>query len=147
MTLRSDHVAGAAVVVGGLIVWALSGDLPTGRLSMPGAGMMPKLLCALLVLFGLILILRGHDSVPFADISWSDLGHAVPVMAITAVAVALYTTLGFVLSMSLMLFALLCLERRNIAAAAAYSAGISVATYFLFTVVLKSPLEQGLLPF
>jgi hypothetical protein len=147
MTIRSDHVAGAVVIVVGLVVWALSGDLPTGRLSMPGAGMMPKLMCSLLIFFGAVLILRGGDSGPFADISWRDLAHAAPVMAITAAAVALYTTLGFVLSMGLMLFALLCLERRNLIAAAAYSAGISVGTYFLFTIVLKSPLEQGLLPF
>ncbi len=147
MTLRSDHVAGAVVIVIGLIVWAVSGDLPTGRLSMPGAGMLPKLLCSLLIFFGLMLILRGGESAPFAEISWRDIAHAAPVMAITVVAVALYTTIGFILSMGLMLFALLCLERRNLVAAAAYSAGISVATYFLFTVVLKSPLEQGLLPF
>ncbi len=147
MTIRSDHVAGAVVIVIGLIVWALSGDLPTGRLSMPGAGMMPKLLCGLLIFFGLLLILRGADSGRFTDISWRDLAHAAPVMAITVAAVALYTTLGFILSMGLMLFALLCLERRNLVAAAAYSAAISVATYFLFTVVLKSPLEQGVLPF
>ena len=43
MTLRSDHVAGAAFVVFGIVVFALSGDLPFGRLSAPGAGMMPKL--------------------------------------------------------------------------------------------------------
>jgi hypothetical protein len=147
VTLRGDHVVGAAVIVIGLIIWAVSGDLPTGRLSMPGAGMMPKLLCALMIFFGLMLILRAGDSAPFAEISWGDIAHAAPVMAITVVAVALYTTIGFILSMGLMLFALLCLERRNLVAAAAYSAGVSVATYFLFTVVLKSPLEQGLLPF
>ncbi len=42
MTLRADHVAGAAFVVFGLLVIALSGDLPFGQLSMPGAGFLPQ---------------------------------------------------------------------------------------------------------
>ena len=43
MTLRTDHVAGAIFVAFGLLVFAVSGDLPFGTLSFPGAGMMPKL--------------------------------------------------------------------------------------------------------
>ena len=31
MTLRSDHIAGAVFVVLGIVVFALSGDLPFGR--------------------------------------------------------------------------------------------------------------------
>jgi hypothetical protein len=46
-----------------------------------------------------------------------------------------------------MLFALIAFEGRNLLAAAAYSLGISLATYALFTIVLKSPLEQGILRF
>ena len=46
--------------------------------------------------------------------------------AITAVAVALYTTLGFIIAMSLMLFVLIALEGRNLIAAAAFSLGISL---------------------
>ena len=36
---------------------------------------------------------------------------------------------------------------RNLFAAAVYSLGISLVTYALFTIVLKSPLEQGILGF
>jgi tripartite tricarboxylate transporter TctB family protein len=147
MIVRTDHVAGGTVIVVGLVVWALSGDLPFGRLSMPGAGMLPKLVCSLMMLFGLLLILRAGDSAPLASLSWGDLGHAGPVFVITALATALYVTLGFIITFSLMLFGLLCIERRNLIAAAAYSIGVSVATYYLFSVVLKSPLEPGLLGF
>ena len=62
-------------------------------------------------------------------------------------AVALYTTLGFIITMSLMLFALIAFEGRNLVAAAVYSVSISLVTYGLFTVVLKSPLDQGILGF
>ena len=53
--IRADHVAGGALAAFGLLVLALSGDLPIGTLSFPGAGMMPKLLASLLVVFGILL--------------------------------------------------------------------------------------------
>ena len=147
MTLRADHVAGGAAIAAAVAVLAVSGDLPFGTLAFPGAGMMPKLVCALMILFGAILVARGGASAPFSDIGWSDLPHAARVLAITAAAVALYTTLGFIVTMSLLLFALIAFEGRNLLAAAAYSVGVSLLTYALFTLVLKSPLEQGILGF
>ena len=147
MTLRADHVAGGAAIVAAVAVLAVSGDLPFGTMTFPGAGMMPKLICTLMILFGIVLIARAGTSPAFASISWSDLPHALRVFAITAAAAALYTTLGFVLTMSLMLFALIALERRNLLAAAAFSLGVTLSTYALFTVALKTPLEQGLLGF
>ena len=44
MTLRADHVAGAFFVGIGLLVIALSGDLPIGTLSLPGSGFLPTVL-------------------------------------------------------------------------------------------------------
>jgi hypothetical protein len=147
VTLRTDHVAGGAAVAAALAVLAVSGDLPLGTLAFPGAGMMPKLVCSLMILFGAILFLRGGAGEPFAAIGWSDLPHAVRVFAVTAAAVALYTTLGFIVTMALMLFVLIAWEGRNLIAAAAYSIGVSLLTYGLFTTVLKQPLEQGILGF
>jgi putative tricarboxylic transport membrane protein len=148
VTLRTDHVAGGFFVAFGVLVFALSGDLPFGTLSFPGAGMMPKLVTALLVIFGLILILRGGESAPLSTVSWSDLPHAVRVVAITAAAVALYQTLGFLITMALLLFTLTFgTERRHWAAALAFSVGVVLLTYVLFGVVLKTPLEHGLLGF
>jgi putative tricarboxylic transport membrane protein len=147
MTLRADHIAGGVAIAAALAVLSVSGDLPFGTLAFPGAGMMPKLVCALMIGLGAILIARGGASTPFRDISWSELPHALRVLVITAAAVALYTTLGFIVTMSLMLFALIAFEGRNLIAAAAYSVSVSLLTYALFTIVLKSPLEQGILPF
>lgn len=147
MTLRTDHVAGGAAIAAALVVLAVSGDLPFGTPAFPGAGMMPKLVCGLMVLFGALLVARGGAGEAFASIGWSDLPHAIRVFAVTAAAVALYTTLGFIVTMSLMLFALIAWEGRNLIAAAAYSIGVSLLTYGLFTIVLKQPLEQGILGF
>lgn len=144
MMLRADHVAGAAFVVFGLVVIALSGDLPTGQLSMPGSGFLPKIVATLIVVFGAVLMLRGGESEPFSKIPWSDGAHAAMVTAIAAVAIALYTYLGFIITMALMMIALLIvIERRNPLRAGAYSIAIVLFTYLCFSYLLKSPLPAS----
>ena len=148
MTLRSDHVAGGAFFALGIVVFAISGDLPFGTLSAPGAGMMPKLMAGLMMAFALAVIAGGASSPALAQIDWSDRGHAACVVLITAAAAVLYRPLGFLITMSLLLFSLLVLgERRNILIAAAYSVALTLFAYWLFGKALKSPLERGLLWF
>ena len=148
MILRADHVAGAAFIALGVVVFAISGDLPFGRLSSPGAGMMPKLMAGLMIAFAAMIFLNAAAGRKFSDIDWKDRGHAVTLVAITAAAIALYQTLGFLITMALLVFTLLvAVERRNILRAAAYGAGLSVFAYWLFSKALKSPLEHGLLWF
>jgi hypothetical protein len=145
---RTDHVAGSVFVALGIVVLALSGDLPVGTLSFPGAGMMPKLVAGLMIVFGLLLVGRAGESAPLASLAWGDLSHAARVVAITAVAIALYQPLGFIITMALLLFTLTFgAERRPMLAAAAFSAGVVALTYLLFAVVLKTPLEPGVLGF
>ena len=148
MTLRADHVAGAIFVAFGILVFAISGDLPFGSLSMPGAGMMPKLVTGLMMLFGLALILGAAQSAPFAEIDWSDRNHALLVLIIAAAATSLYQWLGFILTMTLLVFALLVVvERRNPLRAAAYAVGLTVIAWWVFGKALKAPLETGILGF
>jgi hypothetical protein len=141
MILRRDHIAGGAFVAAGLLVFAMSGDLPFGTLASPGAGMMPKLVLTLLIGFGFILFIRSRESPPLATIAWGDFPHAATVVVVSAVATALYTMIGFVLSMTLLLFVLLFfIERRNIWRAAIVSIGVTIGSYYLFNTLLKSPL-------
>ena len=57
-------------------------------------------------------------------------------------------TLGFLITMSLLVFTLLTVvERRNVLIAAAYSVGLTLFAYWLFGKALKAPLERGLLWF
>ena len=144
--IRADHVAGGAFAALGLLVLALSGDQPIGTLSFPGAGMMPKLLASLLIVFGVLLVVRARGSAPLAEVPWQDLPHAMRVAAVTSVAIAFYQTLGFVITMGLLLFVLVFgVERRAPVSAAAFSAGVVALTYLLFNIALKTPLEPGLL--
>ena len=148
MTLRRDHVAGGAFVVAGALILAVSGDLPFGTLASPGAGMLPKLMIALMMAFGLILLLRAGESPPFAAVAWGDLPHAARVIAMAATAVALYVPLGFLPTMALLLFGLIYgVERRPLLNAALFSAGVTGVAYLLFSTLLKSPLPRGVLWF
>jgi hypothetical protein len=148
MTLRSDHIAGAAFVVFALAVFVLSGDLPFGSLASPGAGMMPKLLLVLMILFGIVLILNAQASAPLSEIDWSDRNHALLVVLIAGVTTTFYQWLGFILTMSLLVFTLLMVvERKNILRAAAYSIGLTMVAWWVFGTALKSPLETGILGF
>ena len=144
MILRADHVAGAIFVGIGLLVFALSGDLPAGRLSMPGSGFLPKIIAALLIVFGAALVLRAKESEAFSAISWSDLPHALQVIAIAAAAIALYTKAGFLLTLFLLLAALLIvIERRNPLRATIYAASVVVIAFVGFEYVLRTPVPNG----
>ena len=148
MTLRSDHVAGIFFILFGIVVFAISGDLPFGTISSPGAGMLPKLIAGLMMAFAAAIILGGSSSQPFAAIDWSDRGHAILVVLITAVAIYAYQLLGFLITMSLLVFTLLVVvERRNLLIAAVYSVGLTLFAYWMFGKALKAPLERGLLWF
>jgi hypothetical protein len=117
-------------------------------LSAPGAGMMPKLLVGLMIAFGIALMVGAARSQPFAEIDWSDRNHALLVVIIAGIAIASYQTVGFLITMSLLVFVLLVvIERRPLHYAAAYALVLTLLAYALFAKALKSPLEQGILGF
>ena len=72
VNLRRDHVGGAAFILIGALVHSMSDDLPFGTLASPGAGMMPKLVIAAMIAFGLILLARARASPALAAIAWDD---------------------------------------------------------------------------
>jgi hypothetical protein len=148
IALRSDRVAGLFFIALGILVFALSGDLPFGTISSPGAGMMPKLMAGLMIAFAIAIIASGGASQRLAEIDWSDRWHALLVVLITAAGIYAYQRLGFLVTMSLLVFTLLVVvERRNVLIAAAYSIGLTLFAYWLFGKALKAPLERGLLWF
>jgi hypothetical protein len=144
MTLRADHISGGFFIAFGVLVLALSGDLPFGTLSFPGAGFLPDILAVLTILFGLILIARASESKPFASVPWSDAKHAGLVILLTAAAIAVFDWLGFLTTDVLLIFGLLVvIERVKFIPATIYSVGVVVFTYVLFVYALKTPMEPG----
>jgi putative tricarboxylic transport membrane protein len=148
MTLRRDHVAGGVFVIAGLLVLAVSSDLPFGTLASPGAGMLPTLAVALMMAFGLILLAQARQSPLLVEVNWADLPHAIRVAVVAAAAATLYVPLGFALTIPLLLFTLIVLvERRPVLPAAAFSIAAPLAVYALFSLVLRTPLPRGVLGF
>jgi hypothetical protein len=131
-----------------VLIFAVSGDLPFGTLAAPGAGMMPKVMAGFMILFAALLVLGAAQSAPLATVDWSDRGHAALVVLVTGAAAAAYRSLGFLITMTLLVFCLLVIvERKNALRAAAYSIALTLFAYWLFDKLLRSPLEPGLLSF
>jgi hypothetical protein len=148
MLLHRDHVAGAFFILAGAIVFLLSGDLPVGSMAMPGAGMMPKLVLALMIVLGLALMAQARKSPRLATIAWDDLPHALGVLVAAMAATALYNILGFRIAMALMLTGLVIIvERRNPVRGILFGLGVPICVDVLFGTLLKSPLPRGLLGF
>ena len=148
MNLRRDHVAGGAFVLAGALVLAVSTDLPFGTMASPGAGMLPKLIVGFLMAFGAVLFVRAAGSPLLSTIAWTDAPHAVRVVIVAALAIGLYTTLGFVFTAGALLFVLTFLvERRPLLVSAAFSIGVTVLAYALFGLLLKTPLPRGIMGF
>jgi hypothetical protein len=146
--LRADHVAGGAFIALGVAVFALSGELPFGTLTQPGAGMMPKLVATLMMIFAVAMMATSRDSPRFAGLDWSDAGHAALVVAITAIGIACYVWLGFIITMSLLVVALLVVvERKSPIYAVPYALILVIFAWWLFGKALKAPLERGILGF
>lgn len=148
MNIRSDHVAGGAFIALGIFVFAIATDLPFGTVSAPGAGMMPKLMASLVMIFAAIVMLNAGESPEFLKLDWSDRGHAALLVLITGLAVLAYRPIGFLITMAALVFALLVVvERRGLLPAAIYSVSLTLFAYWLFSKALKAPLERGLLWF
>jgi hypothetical protein len=146
--IRADHVAGGAFIALGIAVFIIGWDLPFGRLSAPGAGMLPKMMAGLMIALSAGILIAGNNRERLQDIPWSDWKHAVLILVISSVAVSLYATLGFLITMSLLVFSLLAIvERKNVLAAAAYAVILTGFAYWLFAILLKAQLERGLLWF
>lgn len=128
----------------GVVVFAMSGDLPFGSLTAPGAGMLPKLTAGVMMAFAALIIVSGRASPPMRSIDWSDWKHAALLVLITGAAIIAYRPLGFLITMSLLVFALLVVvERKNWLRAAVYAIALTLFAYWLFGKALKSPLERG----
>lgn len=146
--LRADQVVGGAFLAIGVAVFIIGWDLPFGRISAPGAGMLPKLMAGVIILFAAGIFINGKSQEKFSDIPWSDWRHAALILGVSGIAVSVYAWLGFLITMSLLVFALLTIvERKHVLPAAAYAASLTLFAYWLFGIVLKAPLEHGVLWF
>ena len=98
--------------------------------------------------FAIIIMIAGQSSEKLSEIPWDDWTHAALIIGISGVATLLYAKLGFLITMSLLVFGLLTIvERKTIVAAASFAVALTLFAYWLFGIALKAPLERGILWF
>ena len=142
--LTTDRVAGAALVVVGLVAVWQSLQFPFGSLHRPGPAYVPVLLAVLLIVFGLAVAALGGASRRLDAIGWAEWRHAVAIFATCAFAAVALERLGYRLTMAaLLVFFLGVVERKKPLVVAAVALGFSLISYLVFATWLRVPLPLG----
>jgi hypothetical protein len=139
--LRSDQFAGLMLMALAGYVGFANRAYPLGTLAEPGPGYVPLLLAIFLGVMGLLVVVRGRLSSPFAALDWSDAGRAVTLLAACGMAAFALETLGYRITIAaLMIFLLGVMERRKPWLVAVVGLGFAWLSYYVFATLLSVPL-------
>lgn len=139
--LRSDQASGLLLIALALYVWWMNRVYPIGTLSEPGPGYVPLLLAGFMGVMGLLVALSGGQSMPLAQLQWTEAKRAIAVLLACGVAAYALERLGYRITMAaLLVFFLGVMERRKPLMVAMVGIGFSLATYYLFATLLRVPL-------
>jgi putative tricarboxylic transport membrane protein len=142
--MTTDRVAGAALVLIGLVAVWQSLAFPVGSLHRPGPAFMPLVLAALLILLGVAVAMTGSNAQRLADVGWHEARHAVAIFASCAFAAWGLDRLGYRLTMAAVLaFLLLRLERRPLVLGLVLTAAMAWGSFYVFDTLLRVPLPRG----
>jgi hypothetical protein len=146
--VTTDRVAGAVLALIGLFVVSESvlsaRRLPLGTLRTPGPAYVPVLLAALLIAFGIVLVLWGRGAMRMRLVAWTEWRHAVAIFAVCAFAAFMLERIGFRLTMALVLLVLLALvERQGVVFAVLYAVAFVGGAFLVFDTLLRVPLPRG----
>jgi hypothetical protein len=139
-----DRVGGVALAVIALVWMWEARKLPLGSLQNPGPAYTPMVLAALLLGFAVLVTVRGGRTGRIAAVGWSEWRHAVAILAVLGFMAFALERLGYRLTIIVALaVVLLVLERRSWLTAAAFSLAFALASFHLFSVVLRVPLPRS----
>ena len=142
--LTTDRVAGGALVMLALFTLWESRLLPLGSLRNPGPAYMPVALAALLLVFGVLLVMVGGKAIKIATVGWSEWRHAVAIFAVCAFAAWVLERLGYRATIAVSLgFLLGIVERKGIVFTVVFSLAMALGTFLLFDTLLRVPLPRG----
>jgi putative tricarboxylic transport membrane protein len=142
--MTTDRLAGAALVLIGIVAIWESRAFPLGSLHRPGPAFMPVLLAALLILFGLAVAAMGAAAGRLLDVGWAEWRHAAAIFGCCAFAAWGLDRLGYRLTMAAVLAVLfLALERLTVVASLVLTVGMAWGSFYLFDTLLKVPLPRG----
>ena len=142
--MTTDRLAGAALVLMGIVAIWESRAFPLGSLHRPGPAFMPVLLAALLILFGVAVAAMGAHARRLLAAGWSDWRHAAAIFGCCAFAAWGLDRLGYRLTMAVVLAVLFVgLERLGVMASLGLTIGMAWGSFYLFDTLLKVPLPRG----
>jgi len=142
--LTRDRVAGAVIVLFSLYVMWEDRALPLGTYHKPGPGFMPMLLAVILAVAGLLIVLTGGTSPPFASLEWTEWRHALAILAGCGFTALALERLGYRLTVTLLVgFLLSVVERRRPVTVIAMALALSLGTFYVFCTLLQVPLPLG----
>ena len=146
--LTTDRVAGAALTLFGLFVIWESRTLPLGTLRNPGPAFLPIALALLLAGFGGVIVALGARAPRLGDVGGQGWRHAVAIFAACGFAALALERIGYRPTVTItLLFLVGVVERRPAPVAIGMALGLALATFFLFSTVLRVPLPRGPLGF
>ncbi len=142
--VTTDRVAGAVLVLVGLVTIEESRVLPLGTVHRPGPAYMPVLLASLLIVFGIAVFALGGRARRFGDVGWEERRHAVAIFAACAFAAWGLERLGYRLTVAVVLaFLLFVLERKGVVLTLVVTVAMAWGSFWLFDTLLRVPLPRG----
>ena len=142
--MTTDRVAGATLVLVGLVTIWESRAFPLGSLHRPGPAYMPVLLAVLLIVFGVAVFLMGRRARHVVEVGWHEWRHATAIFAACAFAAWGLERIGYRLTMAAVLaFLLLLLERKGLVLGLVLTVIMAWGSFYLFDTLLKVPLPRG----
>jgi hypothetical protein len=142
--MTTDRLAGATLVLFGLVTIWQSRAFPLGSLHRPGPAYMPVVLAIILITFGIAVFAMGARARGVVEVGWHEWRHAVAIFGACAFAAWGLERLGYRLTMAAVLaFLILVLERKGWVLGLAVTVVMAWGSFYLFDTLLKVPLPRG----
>jgi hypothetical protein len=144
-----DIFIGGAAAVLGAAVFVMTLSFPRMADGAPGPALFPQLLSAMLVGFGAVTILqsRGASAETGEIHELSGIVRGAIILVLIAIYIAVVQRLGFVITGTLLVLALMLLLRVRLLTAALSTVVIVAFCVLLFSKALRVPLQPGILGF
>ena len=142
---NGDLLAGLALIGLGIFITHRALQLDYVNEYGPGPGFLPLWLgIGFLALAASLVVINLLRSASPGEESWSKIGRALAAWGGLIAATALFRTLGFILSFTLLtLFLVFVLDRRSLLAALTVAVGSAFGFYLLFSIALGVSLPVG----
>jgi len=129
--------------LGAYVAWA-SGEYPFGTLAEPGPGLLPLVLAAALMGFGVLIACSRASPSNQRVVSFADLPHALLILGLLSLSALVIERIGYRATVIVLLVVFVAgVERRNVLRALVLALGVAVASFYLINNLLRVPLPVG----